>query len=226
LLRGGCHICWAAQVIENTLLLLLLWTGYNRSIWAARGATEVKLAALILSVFGALTGLLIVSIKTGTLSRLYARFLAGLSQTSSVLRLTKFSVLVSLATALVISLPAQSLEALRAIAEAAIADGKDRSYIPLLFVAAGAVFLSLMSWYWARVLLYLNQPRVPTTRGVRAWSVRNLPRICGVIPLIGLSAAFYRASDRGITEPGRTQFLLLLLSAFTAVAAVLQYGFF
>lgn len=90
--------------------------------------------------------------------RLYIKFLHGLRGYLSVGRLIKFSIFVSLTASLAILLPDQSLEALRVAAEDAIAPGDDRTARTLALIFTGALFLCVMSWYWARILLYLNLP--------------------------------------------------------------------
>lgn len=156
----------------------------------------------------------------------YGKFLLNLRNFLSVVRLIKFSIIVSLFGSLAVLLPDQSLEALRVIAEDATTQDTEQTLRPLALLALAVLFLCLMSWYWARVLLYLNQPHALEATGVREWAARNLPRVCGVLPLVALSFAFYRASDPRITQRGGAQRLLFILCLAGLVAATLLYLFF
>lgn len=158
--------------------------------------------------------------------RPYAKFLYGLRGCLSVARLIKFSIIVSLLASLAIAQPDQALEALRVAAEDTITTGGEHSVGTVVLIFAAALFLCVMSWYWARVLLYLNLSNSIKAPGARGWAARNLPRLCGVAPMVAVSLAFYRASDPRITQRGASQSLLLGLCAAALAGAVLLYFFF
>lgn len=157
---------------------------------------------------------------------LYTRFRLGVRGILSVARLAKFSIIVSIIGSLAILLPDQSLEALRVAAEDATALDGSRTLRPLALLATAAIYVSLMSWYWARVLLYLNQPSAINLSGARGWAARNLPRLCGVAPLVAVSFAFYRASDPRITQKGASQRLLIWIFGAMLVGSALLYVLF
>jgi hypothetical protein len=156
----------------------------------------------------------------------YARFLVGLRGILFVARLTKFSLIVSLLASLAILLPEQALEALRVAAEDAATQSSEQTPRPIMLLMITSLFLCLMSWYWARVLIYLNRPRWMEAGGAHGWAARNLPRLCGIVPLISLAFAFYRASDPRIVQRGAAQRLLIVLFIVTLVESVLLYLFF
>jgi predicted acylesterase/phospholipase RssA len=153
----------------------------------------------------------------------YGKFLLGFKAFLSIARLIRFSIVISFLSSIAVLLPDQSLEALRVVAEYATAEDSEQTVRPLVLLTLAVLFLCLMLWYWARVLLYLNRPLSFKQSGVRGWAARNLPRIWGVLPLLSLSFALYRASDPRITQKGPAQNLLFQLFIIGLIAASLLY---
>jgi hypothetical protein len=153
----------------------------------------------------------------------YGRFLLIVKSILSISYLIRFSIVISSLSSIAVLLPDQSLEALRVVSEYATTEDSERTVRPLALLTLAVLFLCLMSWYWARVLLYLNRPRSLKRPGVNGWAVRNLPRIWGVLPLLSLSFALYRASDPRITQKGPAQNLLFRLFIIGLIAALLLY---
>jgi patatin-like phospholipase len=109
-----------------------------------------------------------------------------------VAHLARFSFWISVLGSASLFATNQSTDILRVIAE----DTEHPIKSWLLFMLSGLV-LSLMSWYWARALMYRFAPEalyVPrgAAEGVAA---RWLPRVCGMIPFIGIGFALRRAAQ-------------------------------
>jgi hypothetical protein len=108
-----------------------------------------------------------------------------------VANLVRFSFWISVLGSAALFATSQSLEILRVIAE----DSEHRPRALSLFTVS-ELALSLMSWYWARALIYrfapdkLNLPR----RNPEAISARWLPRVCGLIPFVGIGYALWHAA--------------------------------
>jgi hypothetical protein len=154
------------------------------------------------------------------LLKLYWSLLLNLKQIWSVAFLIRFSIAMSVLGSVAVLASDQSLEALRVM----VADTQ-RTLRPLLVFALAALFLCLMSWYWARVLLYIFRPRSLERTDATGWAVRNLPRLFGVLPLVAISAAFYRARNPKAVEAAVTQSRLLAMSLAAIIAAVGLYLF-
>ncbi len=125
--------------------------------------------------------------------------------------IVRFSFWISLLGSIALLATDQSIEILRVIAE----DSRHR----LLLFSVSVLILSLMSWYWARALVYRFAPKelqLPKgdPDGVAA---RWLPRICGLIPFVGIGLALLRATN-GSTSPARQW--LISLSVINAVEAL------
>jgi predicted acylesterase/phospholipase RssA len=146
----------------------------------------------------------------------------------SIVFLIRFSVFVSLLASIALLLPEQGLEALRVMAE-----DRGRTVAPLIWFAVAALLLSLMSWYWARVLLYIFKPlllareaEVRRASRVERWGAWHLPRLCGALPLLFIALALWNASNPvGATDPAARSALRLLALLFI-LAAILLYIFF
>lgn len=154
------------------------------------------------------------------LLKLYWGLLRNLKKICSVGFLIRFSIAMSLLGSVAVLASDQSLEALRVMA----ADTQ-RTLRPLLVFGVAAIFLSLISWYWARVLLYIFRPQSLERRDATGWAVRNLPRFCGVLPLLAISAAFYRARNPNAVEAAVAQKRLLAMSLAAIMSAVGLYLF-
>ncbi len=125
--------------------------------------------------------------------------------------LVRFSFWISLVGSFALLATDQSIEILRVIAE----DSRHR----LLLFSVSVLILSLMSWYWARALIYRFAPKelhLPKGDPVGV-AARWLPRICGLIPFVGIGLALWRATS-GSTSPARRW--LIWLSVINAVEAV------
>src|SRR5437868_3204272 len=109
-----------------------------------------------------------------------------------VAHLVRFSFWISVLGSASLFATNQSTDILRVIAE----DTEHPIKSWLLFMFSGLT-LSLMSWYWARALTYRfapdalhAQPGKP--EGIAA---RWLPRVCGMIPFIGIGIALRQAAQ-------------------------------
>ena len=135
-----------------------------------------------------------------------------------VARLTAVSLVVSLLAVAALLLTSQSLEALRVIAE-----GFGDAQAQLISTETGAVLISLMLWYSARVILYAVANDAPNdTRPARRLAARYLPRLYGALPLAALSYASFlagRVQDEIGSGSGTRLWIL------TGVNAALLVGF-
>jgi hypothetical protein len=126
----------------------------------------------------------------------------------AVAKLVRFSFWISVLGSAALFATSQSMEILRVIAE----DSEHRFRALSLFTIS-ALALSLMSWYWARVLIYRFEPDkldLPK-RDPEAIAARWMPRVCGLIPFVGIGYALWHAA-KGL-DPGddaRTGLLILL----------------
>jgi len=109
-----------------------------------------------------------------------------------IAHLVRFSFWISVLGSASLFATNQSTDILRVIAE----DTEHPIKSWLLFMFSGLT-LSLMSWYWARALIYRfapdalhAQPGKP--EGIAA---RWLPRVCGMIPFIGIGIALRQAAQ-------------------------------
>ena len=110
----------------------------------------------------------------------------------SVARLARFSFWISVLGSAAFFATSQSMEILRVIGE----DREHRAWALSLFAISALIF-SLMSWYWARVLIYRFEPDkldLPH-RDPRAIAARWVPRVCGIIPFVGIGYALLRATN-------------------------------
>jgi len=109
-----------------------------------------------------------------------------------VARLARFSFWISVLGSAALFATNQSTDILRVIAE----DTEHPIKSWLLFMLSGLV-LSLMSWYWARALMYRFAPEaLYAARGAAdGVAARWLPRVCGMIPFIGIAIALRRAAQ-------------------------------
>jgi Patatin-like phospholipase len=127
--------------------------------------------------------------------------------------IVRFSFWISLLGSIVLLATDQSVEILRVIAE----DSRHR----LLLFSVSVLILSLMSWYWARALIYrfapaeLELPKCDPDGVAARW----LPRICGLIPFVGIGLALLRATS-GLDPGSPARFWLILLFVINAVEAV------
>jgi hypothetical protein len=127
----------------------------------------------------------------------------------SVAHLARFSFWISVIGSAALFVTSESMEVLRVIVE----ERKHPVRGPLLFAIA-ALFFGLMSWYWARVLIYLIEPQLlagaaPPKREYW-WSWKRFrqaftnpkrlaafwtPRFCGIIPFLGIAYSLYHAAN-------------------------------
>lgn len=167
---------------------------------------------------------------------------SGIREFFSVANLVRFSFWISVIGSIALFATSESMEVLRVIVE----DQKHHVRGPLLFAIA-ALFFGLMSWYWARVLIYLIEPQLlkepaPPKAGENGlWPrIRHaftnprrlaalwMPRICGVIPFLGIAYSLYHAANpQGQADPNSETyrklmllFYLTLLSGFLFLAAL------
>jgi hypothetical protein len=91
----------------------------------------------------------------------------------------------------------QGQDVLRALAEHRTGDRNH--WQPVVFFGAVLAW-SLYAWYWARVMLYLEFPGIPDSKGRRAHRQRKwTPRLLGFVAALGVAAALHFAS-RGYAE--------------------------
>ena len=159
----------------------------------------------------------------GLLKRLYWRPLAEVREFFGVLFIIRFSAVISVLGSLAIMLPDQALEALRVMAE-----DRDQTYRPLLLFALTTLLFGTMSWYWARILLYLFRPYVfrermpgePKIRHLGRWAAWHAPRFFGVLPLLAAARAMQKASAAPSAD-ATSDFLLSCAYVGYAAAALL-----
>lgn len=155
-------------------------------------------------------------------SRFAAWYWAAWNQVHGLLAiafLLRFSVIIAAIAAFGLAVPEQAVEALRVAAEDAT-----HTITPLVALGAGVLFVCLMVWYWARILLYLLRPDLfgaESPRPGTTWTELNaayfLPRLFGAVPMLGAAIGFWRAAERGAGEDGARALLRVL--AVSAVAA-------
>src|SRR5436853_3316587 len=109
-----------------------------------------------------------------------------------IAKLVRFSFWISLLGSASLFATNQSTDILRVIAE----DTEHPIKSWLLFMFSGLT-LSLMSWYWARALIYRFAPEaLHAPRGKpEGIAARWLPRVCGMIPFIGIGIALRQAAQ-------------------------------
>jgi hypothetical protein len=128
-----------------------------------------------------------------------------------VAHIVRFSFWISVVGSIALLATDQSVEILRVIAE----DSRHR----LLLFSVSVLILSLMSWYWARALIYrfapadLELPKFDPDGVAARW----LPRICGLIPFVGIGVALWRATSE---STGLARHWLIWLFVINAVEAV------
>jgi hypothetical protein len=151
----------------------------------------------------------------------YRAWLSEIERLFSVGYLIRVSLAMSILGSIALLLTDQSMEMLRVLAE-------DRKLMKLIFFALSALFLSLMSWYWARVLLYVFEPSAFEEKGGRGWAARNLPRICAEIPFLAIALAFYRlvAPQPYVPESRGTVIFIIFLLVLSFAVAILLHLFF
>jgi hypothetical protein len=136
----------------------------------------------------------------------------------------RFSIAMTLLAGIVTRFPEQSLEALRVLA----ADDPAQLW-PRILLVVSALILSLLSWYCARVLLYLIDP-LPNAKGCAArgkefW-IRYLPRFIGALPLLFIAWALWTAADSTAVEARNHAVRLKVLAAISLLMAFILYVFF
>ncbi|HYG79454.1 MAG TPA: patatin-like phospholipase family protein [Pyrinomonadaceae bacterium] len=138
----------------------------------------------------------------------------------------RFSIAMSLLAGVAVSLPAQALEALRVLASRD--EGGWQTWPRVLFVVS-ALLLSLLSWYCARVLLYLIDP-LPDSKGcaedAKKFWVRHLPRIAGALPLLFIAVALFSAADSNTVEGRQRAGTLKGAALASLLLAFFLYSFF
>jgi len=77
-----------------------------------------------------------------------------------------------------------------------IAEDSEHRPRALILFTISVLALSLMSWYWARALIYRFDPASldRPAREPEAIAARWLPRVCGLIPFIGIGYALWHAA--------------------------------
>jgi hypothetical protein len=136
----------------------------------------------------------------------------------------RFSIALSLLAGIVLRFAEQSLEALRVLAST---DSDSFQTWPRILFVVSSLILSLLSWYCARVLLYLIDP-LPNAKGCAAsakgFLIRQLPRVIGALPLVFVAWALWAAADSTAVEANAG--LLKLLAVFSLLMAFVLYVFF
>src|SRR5436853_7195259 len=109
-----------------------------------------------------------------------------------IAKLVRFSFWISLLGSASLFASNQSADILRVIAE----DTEHPIKSWLLFMFSGLT-LSLMSWYWPRALIYRCAPHALHAQPGKPEGIaaRWLPRVCGMIPFIGIGIALRQAAQ-------------------------------
>lgn len=133
-----------------------------------------------------------------SLLRRYHRVVDRLKRISSVAWMLRVSIALSLIASIAIVIPVQTQEALRVV-------GEDLRYNwgALFSLLAAAVFFGIVSWYWARVLLYVMRPQVIGSVDVQGYAARIIPRLCASSPVAAAGLALIRAA-RPLAAAGGT----------------------
>lgn len=154
----------------------------------------------------------------------YNRILDVLQAFFRVAFVIRFSIAMTLLVGLTLRFAEQALEALRVLA----ADYTIQPWPLILFIVSALIF-SLLSWYWARVLLYLTDP-LPKAEGVAERAkkilIRHLPRFFGSLPLLFIAWALWTAADSKAVEAQKHNALLKGLAVANLLMALLLYTFF
>jgi predicted acylesterase/phospholipase RssA len=161
------------------------------------------------------------------LRRFYWRPIAEVREFFAVLLIIRFSAVVSILGSLAILLPDQALEALRVMAE-----DRSQTYRPLVLFALTTLLFGVMSWYWARILLYLFRPYVfrerktgePKIRYLGRWAAWQAPRFFGVLPVLAAARALQKAAAAPSADS--TNDFLLSCAYIGYAAAALLYILF
>jgi hypothetical protein len=155
----------------------------------------------------------------------------------SVSNLARFSFWISVIGSFALFATSESMEVLRVIVE----DRKHQVRGPVLFATA-ALFFGLMSWYWARVLIYLIEPQLlkdPAWENpgknwlARLWQhIRHafsnprrlaalwIPRLCGIIPFAGIAYSLYHAANpQGHVDQDSDTHQRLMLLFYVTIAS-------
>ncbi|MDT4895206.1 MAG: hypothetical protein QOH25_283 [Acidobacteriota bacterium] len=152
----------------------------------------------------------------------YHRVLDWIKAFSHVAFVIRFSIAMSLLAGIALRLADQSLEALRVLAA-----HDSAQFWPRVFFIIAALILSLLSWYCARVLLYLIDP-LPKAEGeverAKKFWIRHLPRIFGAVPLLFTAWALWAAAKWDAVE--KNYGLLKTLAVACLVATFFLYSFF
>jgi len=152
------------------------------------------------------------------LGRLWDR----LRQIGLALRPMRISLLMVLAGAIFLSVD-QGLDTVRYFAEHQ-ADNGLVSTQTLAFLA-GAFLWAFGAWYWARVMSYLDLPPAPKpgagVRKVQTWA----PRLAGLVAILSLALAFYRAGQ-SYENSAASAAVLLRLYLYASLAGVVLYLLF
>jgi hypothetical protein len=136
----------------------------------------------------------------------------------AVAHLVRFSFWISVLGSVALFATSQSSEILRVIAE----DSEHR----LLLFTVSVLALSLMSWYWARALIYRFNPATLDLpkREPEAIAARWLPRVCGLIPFIGIGYALWHAAHPPGVNPHDEGYRWLMILFWLDLAEGLLFG--
>lgn len=159
--------------------------------------------------------------KAGLLSRGYYNLISEIEGFFAVAFLIRVSLGMSVVGAVALLMTDQSMEILRVLAQ-------DKKILILGLFAVSTLFLALMSWYWARVLLYVFEPYSFDETSIRGWAIRNLPRVCGIVPFLAVCAGFFRVVRPRpyLPETLDTQIFAGILVLAGVLAAIGLYLFF
>lgn len=142
-----------------------------------------------------------------------------------VAHLVRFSFWISVLGSVALFATSQSMEILRVIAE----DSEHRPRALIVFTIS-ALTLSLMSWYWARALIYRFKPEALDLpkRQPEAIAARWLPRVCGLIPFVGIGYALWHAAHPPGLNPHDEgyQWLMILFGLDLAEGLIVGFGLY
>jgi hypothetical protein len=129
-------------------------------------------------------------VKTPVLKRL-GSLAEWIKNFRNVACLVRFSFWISILGSAALFATSQSMDVLRVIVE-----DPEHRFRRLIVFTISVLVLSMMSWYWARALIYRFEPATLDLpkREARAIAGRWMPRVCGLIPFIGLGYALWHAA--------------------------------
>lgn len=142
----------------------------------------------------------------------------GLRIAGLTLKPARFSLIMVAAGMAFLFLSDQGLDTLRDFAERKAGTRHDTSQT--LFFFLGAFLWVFGSWYWARVLTYIQFGDNPPTHRLVQLAQEWVPRAIGLIAILGLAAAFYQAAAPYPGDPDSPGRILKRYALYSLIGAL------